>query len=221
MITDERLDSSVCGLVTESISIDTSTMLNQFEALLSAIQQELQDINAGTACLLKSGGTMYGSLDMGNNSIQNVAEPKNDNDAVPWGTVKNRLSREVESTEYPGCFYRDVGGATEWLNPPMVPGTEYRTTERFNNKPVYTKVINFGALPNATEKKVSSGLSGSNVIKEVTFIIDDSANVASVAYNSNAECCCYLANNNSEFVCVTKSSYFVNFNGTVFLKYTK
>ena len=53
MITDERLDTSVCGLVTESISIDTSTMQNQFEALLKSIQNELQDLEAGTGAELK------------------------------------------------------------------------------------------------------------------------------------------------------------------------
>lgn len=53
MITDERLDPSVCGIVTESISIDTSTMQNQFEALLKSIQNELQDLEAGTGVELK------------------------------------------------------------------------------------------------------------------------------------------------------------------------
>ncbi len=53
MVTDERLDASVCGLVTESISIDTSVMQNQFEALLKAIQKELQDLEAGTGVELK------------------------------------------------------------------------------------------------------------------------------------------------------------------------
>lgn len=48
MITDERLDPSVCGLVTESISIDTSTIQNQFEALLKAVQDELKNIIGGT-----------------------------------------------------------------------------------------------------------------------------------------------------------------------------
>lgn len=48
MITDERLDSSVCGLVTDGISIDTSTMNAQFEALLESIQQELEGLEAGT-----------------------------------------------------------------------------------------------------------------------------------------------------------------------------
>lgn len=53
MVTDERMDASVCGLVTESISIDTSTMQNQFEALLKAIQMELQNLEAGTGVELK------------------------------------------------------------------------------------------------------------------------------------------------------------------------
>jgi len=42
----------------------------------------------------------------------------------------------------------------EWVNPRMVPGTEYRTTERHDSKPVYVKLINCGAGPNAAEKKV-------------------------------------------------------------------
>lgn len=46
--TDERLNPNVCGIVTESIKIDTSTMQSQFEALLKAIQNELANIVGGT-----------------------------------------------------------------------------------------------------------------------------------------------------------------------------
>ena len=53
MITDERLDPSVCGLVTESVSIDTTVMQNQFEALLSSIARLLDDLQQGTATALK------------------------------------------------------------------------------------------------------------------------------------------------------------------------
>ena len=53
MITDERLDTGVCGLVTDWVSIDTSMMYSQFEALLAAIQKELADLEAGTAFELK------------------------------------------------------------------------------------------------------------------------------------------------------------------------
>ncbi len=65
-----------------------------------------------------------------------------------------------------GCLYRmdEYSGWSsyqiekEWINPPMVIGTEYRTTERWMSKPVYSKVISLGSLPNATVKYVSHGL---------------------------------------------------------------
>lgn len=64
MVTDERLDPSVCGIVTETVKIDTSTMYdrvnkalqdvdNQSKAVLDAIQKELADLEAGTAVELK------------------------------------------------------------------------------------------------------------------------------------------------------------------------
>ena len=46
--TDERLNHDVCGIVTESVKIDTSTMQSQFEALLEAIQNELAGLVGGT-----------------------------------------------------------------------------------------------------------------------------------------------------------------------------
>lgn len=41
-------------------------------------------------------------------------------------------------------------GWSEWeyVNPPMSPGVEYRTTERFNNKPVWTSLTKINGLPN-------------------------------------------------------------------------
>lgn len=74
-ITDERLDTSVCGIVTEKVSVDTGTMQSQFATMLAetkaqvntvlddttgqarsvldAINQELTDLEAGTAVELK------------------------------------------------------------------------------------------------------------------------------------------------------------------------
>ena len=49
-------------------------------------------------------------------------------------------------------------GQWEWENPPMALGVEYRTTERWNGKAVYTKLIDLGALPNNTEKNVTHGI---------------------------------------------------------------
>ncbi|MBR4291673.1 MAG: tail fiber protein [Oscillospiraceae bacterium] len=72
---------------------------------------------------------------------------------IPYGgtgagdpkTVRENLevAQAIKSTEYPGCYYRTVDGETEWLNPPMLPGVEYRTTERWNGKPVYKKRVQY------------------------------------------------------------------------------
>jgi hypothetical protein len=36
----------------------------------------------------------------------------------------------------------------------MLPGVEYRTTERWQGKPIYTMLLSLGNFPNATEKTV-------------------------------------------------------------------
>ena len=53
-ITDERLDGSVCGIVTDSVGVDTSVMDAQFKELLTFIQGLLSDLTAGTATMLKA-----------------------------------------------------------------------------------------------------------------------------------------------------------------------
>lgn len=69
----------------------------------------------------------------------------------------------IESKDHPGCYYRTVGGVVEWLNPPLVPGVEYRTTERHNGKPVYAYYANLGALPASGQASFEIG-SGSTAI---------------------------------------------------------
>lgn len=53
MITDERLNKAVCGIVTDHGEIDASVAYAQFEALLKSIQQELAELEADTAVELK------------------------------------------------------------------------------------------------------------------------------------------------------------------------
>lgn len=40
----------------------------------------------------------------------------------------------------------------EWENPPMADGVEYRTTKRYDGKPVYTTCLNLGTLPASGDK---------------------------------------------------------------------
>lgn len=53
-ITDERLDSTVCGLVTDWVSVDTKVMQEQFAAFLTQIKTELDQLYAGTATMMRS-----------------------------------------------------------------------------------------------------------------------------------------------------------------------
>lgn len=55
----------------------------------------------------------------------------------------------------------------EWVNPPMQLGVEYRTVERYNGKPVYAKLLNFGALPNSTSKSFAHGISSLGYVVDI------------------------------------------------------
>ena len=57
------------------------------------------------------------------------------------------------------CFYDPRGGwqPWEWVNPPMILGAEYRTTERYQGKPVYVKVVDCGSCPASGYKDVVYG----------------------------------------------------------------
>lgn len=67
----------------------------------------------------------------------------------------------VESDQHPGCYYRMVDGQQEWVNPPMVPGVEYRTTERHNGKVKYKKLVLFGEFPQNSAAEVSTNIDSS------------------------------------------------------------
>ena len=68
-----------------------------------------------------------------------------------------------------GCVQRiktsNGWGEWEWINPPLTPGEEHRTTERYLGKPVYVKVIDFGAWPTANSYvQVDFNTSGKTLI---------------------------------------------------------
>lgn len=95
-------------------------------------------------------------LPMGGHKVTGLGTPTADGDAVNLEYVSKFF---VESTDYPGCYYRMVDGDIEWLSPPMIPGMDYRTTERWNSVPVYTKMLIVGNLGTDVTNIVEHGLS--------------------------------------------------------------
>ena len=60
----------------------------------------------------------------------------------------------VYERQYFGGFWRDW----ECVNPPMVLGEEYRTKERYLGKPIYTQLVDIGALPNTKTSMIAHNI---------------------------------------------------------------
>lgn len=101
-----------------------------------------------------------------------------------YGKISNTCSLIYQSTDgYCGVYnlgspdktcsqwrmikYNGVWQPFEWINPPLVPGVEYRTTERYLGKPVYCKLVDFGKLPNNAIKEVAHGISNRQFVISV------------------------------------------------------
>lgn len=63
-----------------------------------------------------------------------------------------------------------VWGEWEYINPPMELGKEYRTTERYNGKPVYTRLISCGELANYKRIEVTSQHGATRIIRGIATI---------------------------------------------------
>lgn len=87
-----------------------------------------------------------------------------------WSMGGSLIKREMES----GVFK-----PYEWVNPPMKPGVEYRTTERCNGLPVYAKSISYtpseanGSATEATVWSVPHGISNFGKLVRVNGTLND------------------------------------------------
>ena len=111
-----------------------------------------------------------------------------------------------------------VWGAWEWINPPMSPNVEYRTTELHNGKVVYTKLVQFGALPNNTEKSVTAMPAGSSLIEAVGYASGSSYNVAIPGYYAIQS---FGSTRSSGNLWLSTTIDMSSYNGWITIKYTK
>lgn len=79
---------------------------------------------------------------------------------IPYSSNLNYTTQIAFSTDaYRSIAVRSCSNGSwypwEYINPPMQLGVEYRTTDRWNGKPVYAKYVNFGNGPNTTTKSVA------------------------------------------------------------------
>lgn len=147
-----------------------------------ATRAELESVEAGAAPSGYGLGAVNGfslSTDMNDatrsgyyyvTSARVANNPKeSDGILVVYAGASNQVIQDYYPHQWVGTKLerRKVAGTWkpwEYVNPPMDVGVEYRTTERYNSRPIYRKIVNFGALPNATSKTMSAGFEGGYIV---------------------------------------------------------
>jgi hypothetical protein len=116
----------------------------------------------------------------------------------------------------------------EWVNPPMQLGVEYRTTERYSNKPVFVMAVNGGGFPNSSSKKIDVQIpdtSGQVKMLDCYGVLDNGTQIPGLFGESVFDASNYLGlltqNGNGKFTISVGSGRTVGLNFTLFLKYWK
>lgn len=116
----------------------------------------------------------------------------------------------------------------DWLNPPMQLGVEYRTTERYNGKPVFVMAVDGGVFPNSSSKTIDVQIpdtSGQVKMLDCYGVLDNGTQIPGLLGESVFDASNYLGlftkNGNGKFTISVGSGRNVGMNFTLFLKYWK
>lgn len=117
------------------------------------------------------------------------------------------------------------GGSTweeDWVNPPMLVNVEYRTTERWNNLPVYKKLVCVDGMPSASQKVFEHG------IANIVYVLGKSGVAVNTSTNKGFPFPCDSADSgrvdlfaDPNKIVITTTKEMANTTGYVTLKYAK
>ena len=129
---------------------------------------------------------------------------------------------------YPSSSSPAVWMPFEWENPPMKIGVEYRTTERYDGKPVFVMAVNGGAFPDNSSKIIEVQIpdtSGQVKMLDCYGVLDNGTQIPGLFGESVFDASNYLGlftqNGNGKFTISVGSGRTVGLNFTLFLKYWK
>lgn len=223
----QAVDATVPGAVATALDDALPTAVRK--AVAKTLPDAVRDAVAEAAPEAAKNAVDEALPDAVSEALKDVPEPKKENDAANKAYVDTGLAGKapaIESEEYPGCYYRMVDGVTEWLNPPMVVGEEYRTTERNNGKVVYAMKVDCGAW--ADKKQINVNLNGNTWVNIVDSFGDVIGYALPYIYNgdiSSATTCLYSvegANGVGAAIKLFKgTTTFVGKATSITIKYTK
>ena len=142
-----------------------------------------------------------------------------DTDLCGWRMFKQR---------YPSSSSPAVWMPFEWEHPPMKIGVEYRTTERYSNKPVFVMAVDGGVFPDNSSKTMEVQIpdtSGQVKMLDCYGVLDNGTQIPGLFGESVFDASNYLGlftqNGNGKFTISVGSGRTVGLNFTLFLKYWK
>lgn len=116
----------------------------------------------------------------------------------------------------------------EWVNPPMQLGVEYRTTERYSNKPVFVMAVDGGVFPDSSSKTIDVQIpdtSGRVKMLDCYGVLDNGTQIPGLfgesVFNASNYLGLFTQNGNGKFTISVGSGRTVGLNFTLFLKYWK
>lgn len=119
-------------------------------------------------------------------------------------------------------------GPLEWINPPMQIGVEYRTTERYSNKPVFVMAVDGGVFPDSSSKTIDVQIpdtSGRVKMLDCYGVLDNGTQIPGLfgesVFNASNYLGLFTQNGNGKFTISVGSGRTVGLNFTLFLKYWK
>lgn len=104
----------------------------------------------------------------------------------------------------------------EWLNPPMMTGAEYRTTERFMGKPVYVKSFDCAGMPTGANAQKVLEHGSADVESIVAF-----GGYMSTSDKKPIALPYYFGATNFAYISVTFNKVYINTGGTDLKSYTE
>ncbi len=196
-ITDKRYNTDVCGLVIgvvqqldpDEFGIQLDHYITEFmaehDAWSLATKTAWNDwfsatktawsnwFSAADTAKKQFFATLESQINTVNNKITELG-----NVITAGNQEVNRLKAiAAESTDYPGCYYRTYNGSVEWINPPNLPGVEFKLFERWNNKPVFQKTFYTASLPNKSYLGIEVNSAFDKVISIDGFALDTDNNM--------------------------------------------
>lgn len=107
-----------------------------------------------------------------------------------------------------------------WENPPMRIGVEYKTTERWQKKPIYTKIVDMGEMPDNV-KSVAHNCDATAIVR-CAGTMSDGHSLPIYDYYAVPDSTRYaVVNANKKHVIITTNTWYANRTAVAQIWYTK